>query len=1536
MDGERQERGDNNAVDSSSLDWDDSEIPLPKHPRHSIVKHVNSFSLVSPNVPKIHPRPDPEIDLDELDEDGIRVAEENHLLPPPHQSTQKRTTSDRLTKQEMKEKLDKLNHDIEGVREKRKHLEKQHPSENGLQVPSSSASKNNEDAHALPRIPETEELHPPSPISNPTGTRIKRKNSVLQAVDVSTKWDRFKWWLVGLLSDGTPDLTRYQRVAHDYILKARVTKRFGANSQVFLCFWILVYLGSIVIYCVVDTRAEGNNTFYETEGWFDGDGYTEVMLQPRDSSLHLVQLILSSFGLFHVFLRMLAATTKSIREFTLDMWRDSIVNVVLFLWVLIPFSFDSKHSQTWTPTFFHCLNLRRAIIIMLTEGVSDSSSATVSSRRFELMVRFVSMLVCLVIVLIGMVERFGLHNGSDTAASTDPDLFDALWWVFVTITTIGYGEMYPNTWSSQCVALVIIVAIFAYGIPEALDTWELFREEQRAGGTYGGMFNGRPNHVVIAGGVIEKNNLDAIVEGLSTSFHKQTPPFVVILTEVQVSEELRLLYTTEYWKERIKLMVGSCLEKSDLERANVHGASAVILLTDPERTGQDADKMDSETILRAWSIREFAPVVAQYVQVILPENAVQLQNADDMIVSVGGVAMRNAVLANSCMVRGFSTLLLQILTQNYDLEHEIAALTEFQETQSEIVRVDKELEEIKIKKRNMKKDANYEQRRDVFETENGLTIHRCHLQVKEQRIANNVQYIRTCGNVLRRVRIDESKHFQLFRRAKFLELADFCLEIGFTILGVTLEAGKDGRLGGLRGDIKYSGEQVALYPGPEFVLHERDTLWYVSKLPEHEYEDLQNVVQHDIRKFSMDRFIPAHLHAANKGVEEIGRQYAAATSETTETPVSAKLRISERKKSRVYRPSSYFSTEGFDEELAHRESNREHEIVKQFLDAAKLDVYSEQFKANSLNVRTLVRSYRRGTLKDLVKEMKMTEWEFRRLEETLDDLMGSSLIDVLPKHFVHFESSPWKCWVKMQNSERAKMNEAAKLAVGLKCETCGQGISSEVTEHVIVLEQFLTKHNLIATREKLKTLGICNFEEFQLLCRTKDITPLFPTIEIEKIRAALHDDEDHSSSFRKVVRDMNLQDMDADQLAISVDEAIVIDMTGLDAGSSVDRDALYQMIRHLRQVRAGDRETEDKQKDRLHPIVILMNSRPPTKVCQFLSLFDKVWYTFEYSSRLSKLRNENVLRVLDRASTVLIVKQGKGQHSGAFNVCDSLAFTTSHRLLRTYPSLNIINELSITSNFRFSGQEQHAQITRGMHPAFPSSKRDRVKEKPWMYSYSYQSGGVVTDMLERVLLFQMYHQQINDPQSPGTLAANNYLSFVDQLLENKFHPTIIGSAVKEIRVTKRLLEDINQYSIDPGPIVNNHEAIAYQRIAKYMISKRKLLPIGFFRSAVIVADSRGLKQRRIDAAVMLNPSPKLRVKRGDGMYVIYASEMMDVGVYSKKKKRNVNNSSDSDINIKSEESVNDMTEELIIDDETMHDKQIIRLPRFGEINEVEA
>ena len=42
--------------------------------------------------------------------------------------------------------------------------------------------------------------------------------------------------------------------------------------------------------------------------------------------------------------------------------------------------------------------------------------------------------------------------------------------------------------------------------------------------------------------------------------------------------------------------------------------------------------------------------------------------------------------------------------------------------------------------------------------------------------------------------------------------------------------------------------------------------------------------------------------------------------------------------------------QGFDEELAHRESNREHEIVKQFLDAAKLDVYSEQFKANSLNV----------------------------------------------------------------------------------------------------------------------------------------------------------------------------------------------------------------------------------------------------------------------------------------------------------------------------------------------------------------------------------------------------------------------------------------------------------------------------------------------------------------------------------------------------------------------------------------------------------
>ncbi|XP_023938927.1 potassium channel subfamily T member 2 isoform X12 [Bicyclus anynana] len=320
-----------------------------------------------------------------------------------------------------------------------------------------------------------------------------------------------------------------------------------------------------------------------------------------------------------------------------------MVNTVPFA-LTVPFP---PLRNLFIPVFLNCWLAKRSLENMFND-LHRAMQKSQSALSQQLMILCVTLL-CLVFTSVCGIQHF------QRAGHRHLNLFQATYFVVVTFSTVGYGDFVPDIWPSQ-LFMVIMIGVALVVLPTQFEqlafTW---MERQKLGGSYSSHRAQSEKHVVVCSTTL---HADTIMDFLNEFYaHPLLQDYyVVLLSPMELDTTMRMILQVPIWAQRVIYIQGSCLKDTDLIRARMNEAEACFILA--ARNYADKTAADEHTILRSWAVKDFAPVVPQYVQIFRPENKLHVKFAEFVVCED---EFKYALLANNCTCPGASTLVTLLL-----------------------------------------------------------------------------------------------------------------------------------------------------------------------------------------------------------------------------------------------------------------------------------------------------------------------------------------------------------------------------------------------------------------------------------------------------------------------------------------------------------------------------------------------------------------------------------------------------------------------------------------------------------------------------------------------------------------------------------------------------------------------------------------------------------------------------------------------------------------------------------------------------------
>ncbi|KAI9353566.1 hypothetical protein BDR26DRAFT_848809 [Obelidium mucronatum] len=336
---------------------------------------------------------------------------------------------------------------------------------------------------------------------------------------------------------------------------------------------------------------------------------------------------------------------------------DLISIVPPFIYLVI-----REHSQfIW---FLGLLRILRATRILRTYRLL-SFSETEEKRELTIVALTFCNFIFLSASIINALETINMDKKSQPSLTY---WHDSLYYIMVTFSTIGFGDLTPSSIPSRIVVMVLIVFVIIYVPVQTTRMTEIYYSSspyQRAKYSPSKSYA----HVILSGSVTYTSIIDFCKEFFAADANSN----VVILAQVLPSLAIRKLLRHPTYRNRVHYLCGSALNAADLKRAGAKYATALFLINEPVDSGSAGGAAleneqirvtrgaDAEILMQALVTKKIYPGIPILGEVLdIRSEDLSTHCGCDRVLCSDKIKM--SILARECLVPGFLTLILNMIS----------------------------------------------------------------------------------------------------------------------------------------------------------------------------------------------------------------------------------------------------------------------------------------------------------------------------------------------------------------------------------------------------------------------------------------------------------------------------------------------------------------------------------------------------------------------------------------------------------------------------------------------------------------------------------------------------------------------------------------------------------------------------------------------------------------------------------------------------------------------------------------------------------
>jgi len=383
--------------------------------------------------------------------------------------------------------------------------------------------------------------------------------------------------------------------------------------------------------------------------------YVEECINWQEKPTLILNFAVGITNLLYFLLRLLATEDFLLFMFEMETIVDMLTLPPLFMSVWI--------ERTWLGLrFFRFLIWFNFPDIMVYLRVLSNSSSIRLAQLLSYIIGGLMWFAGLLYLLENSGDPWREFSAENWAEPGSFDYLDAIWFLMVTCSTVGYGDVSPKTVLGKIAVmffLCIAIASFANFVPEIV---ELLGNRPKYAGNY--EVNPQRQFIIVCGNI----NFDSVNGFLKDFFHPardDTNTEVVFLNKHEPDLMFDGLLKRE--KTRVSYFCGTMLNPQDLQRVSAEKAAAVLVLCN--KFSSDPKLEDMSNIMRVISLKNYCDNTRVVIQLLQYQNKALLLNIpgwdwrrDDQAVCLNEV--KYGLLAQSILAPGFFTLASNIVTSS--------------------------------------------------------------------------------------------------------------------------------------------------------------------------------------------------------------------------------------------------------------------------------------------------------------------------------------------------------------------------------------------------------------------------------------------------------------------------------------------------------------------------------------------------------------------------------------------------------------------------------------------------------------------------------------------------------------------------------------------------------------------------------------------------------------------------------------------------------------------------------------------------------